>query len=699
MKCLVWSIICYICCIVIADAQYTPAVLQIQPGPQPQTVCITSPTSPSIKTCIPIGTLNSATGIFTPVATSSPTFNLTGYIFGNGINPATSSLTIPVGSVQGLNGNLLLQDTNTWTGVNTFSTSAIFLTPPAFVGLSGPLFGNGANPIFAGTVSGNTTKLATVSGAFVSGDCIKSDSNGNAVDAGSPCGTSSGTVGSSTANNLAYYAVTGSNITGLSSANNGVLVTSNTGVPSISSTLPAATQLNITQVGTLTAGTLPASFVTGTLGSVTPLTGAIITGNANASTMNITDQGGMTVFSTDAFKFTASEGIASFSPTVTHYAFEVRSTKNAPGSNTTGSRLALIAWQLGAGGTSSDYFTAGTEIVMPSSGSFANNGNFTGNNPYCLINAGMTPNSCVGEEVDVTTKANVANIREGIRVVDVGSTGVYGGGADAAIGIVSSGIGFANGLFFGDTGGSGFPIPANGDLINTVASSNILSSYINLGNLSGAPSLAGIVLPQGVTGIGWGTGSTCCAGGEITSNTTSNGQFIIFGNHFTTVQDNSVNLIVTNPPASGGVQLVGTTSGNPQGVTYVGEIISANVVAASAIGQPVSGTPINVAAINLSAGNWLCSGSVWTKAAATTVTTALEGGMSPNSATFMAPPDNGGMAFLNGLSVPASGNVGLTTAVMPFSVTTLTTLYLVGDAIFATSTMALYGNISCERYM
>ena len=54
-----------------------------------------------------------------------------------------------------------------------------------------------------------------------------------------------------TANNLAYYAASGSVISSLATANSGLLVTSASGVPSISSTLPSAVQLNITQLGNI----------------------------------------------------------------------------------------------------------------------------------------------------------------------------------------------------------------------------------------------------------------------------------------------------------------------------------------------------------------------------------------------------------------------------------------------------------------
>jgi hypothetical protein len=71
-----------------------------------------------------------------------------------------------------------------------------------------------------------------------------------------------GTVNSGGINDLAYYAAAGTTISGLATANNGVLVTSAGGVPSISSTLPNAVQLNISSLGTVTTGIWNATPVT-----------------------------------------------------------------------------------------------------------------------------------------------------------------------------------------------------------------------------------------------------------------------------------------------------------------------------------------------------------------------------------------------------------------------------------------------------
>ena len=62
--------------------------------------------------------------------------------------------------------------------------------------------------------------------------------------------SSGGLVNNGLVNQLAYYEATGNAVSGLSTSNNGVLITSSLGVPSISSTLPSAVQTNITAVAT-----------------------------------------------------------------------------------------------------------------------------------------------------------------------------------------------------------------------------------------------------------------------------------------------------------------------------------------------------------------------------------------------------------------------------------------------------------------
>ena len=153
----------------------------------------------------------------------------------------------------------LLGTSHTWTGTQSFSIPTAVSSGGTGVGTftaNAPLIGNGTSPIALGTRSGSTTVFATATGVLTNGHCVSIDGSGNIIDAGGPCttGGGGGTVSSGTANQLGTYVTTGTVISGLASANNGALITSGAGVPSISSTLPAAVQGNITAVGTIATG-------------------------------------------------------------------------------------------------------------------------------------------------------------------------------------------------------------------------------------------------------------------------------------------------------------------------------------------------------------------------------------------------------------------------------------------------------------
>jgi len=100
-----------------------------------------------------------------------------------------------------------------------------------------------------------------------------------------------GTINPGSINQLAYYAAAGTTLSGLTTGNNGVLITSAGGAPSISSTLPSAVQGNITALGTIATGVWNGSVIGGTYGG----TGV----NNGASTITI---GGNVTFS-GAFTF------------------------------------------------------------------------------------------------------------------------------------------------------------------------------------------------------------------------------------------------------------------------------------------------------------------------------------------------------------------------------------------------------------
>lgn len=89
--------------------------------------------------------------------------------------------------------------------------------------------------------------------------------------------------------NQILYSSSANVIAGLATANSGVLITSAGGVPSISSTIPSATQDNITRTGTITSGVWTGTSIAlangGTSAALTASTGGIV--YSSASTMAI----------------------------------------------------------------------------------------------------------------------------------------------------------------------------------------------------------------------------------------------------------------------------------------------------------------------------------------------------------------------------------------------------------------------------
>src|SRR6202166_1462919 len=95
------------------------------------------------------------------------------------VNPAQGG----TGLASGTSGGVLA-----FTGATTIvSSGALTANLPVIGG------GAGAAPT-VGTVSGNTTKFITTTGALTSGHCVSVDASGNFIDNGSACSTATGTV-------------------------------------------------------------------------------------------------------------------------------------------------------------------------------------------------------------------------------------------------------------------------------------------------------------------------------------------------------------------------------------------------------------------------------------------------------------------------------------------------------------------------
>lgn len=136
--------------------------------------------------------------------------------------------------------------------------------------------------------------------------------------------------------------------------------------------------------------------------------------------------------------------------------------------------------------------------------------------------------------------------------------------------------------------------------------------------------------------------------------------------------------------------IVGITNASNAAAGSVGEVISSAVTSTSV---PTTGVAQNLTSIPLTAGDWDVQGFVNFGAAGTTTTTQVLAGANTVSATL--PASNHYSQFVG--SFPTGANVPVPVPYTRVNVSSATTVYLVVEAVFGTSTMTAQGFISARR--
>lgn len=152
---------------------------------------------------------------------------------------------------------------------------------------------------------------------------------------------------------------------------------------------------------------------------------------------------------------------------------------------------------------------------------------------------------------------------------------------------------------------------------------------------------------------------------------------------FTTIAASST--ITPNTTAG----IVGTTAADSANAGSIGEYITAQASGVSL----TSGSNANITSISLTAGDWDVWGVIRFSQAATTTATALIAGTSTTSVTF------GTFDTYSALTAALPANAGNNLVAPPtrINISTTTTVYLVGQATFATSTCTANGIINARR--
>ncbi|OGT30405.1 MAG: hypothetical protein A3E87_01595 [Gammaproteobacteria bacterium RIFCSPHIGHO2_12_FULL_35_23] len=135
-----------------------------------------------------------------------------------------------------------------------------------------------------GIVYSSATALGILSGTATANQIVLSGSSTT------PAWSTATYPATTTANQLLYSSATNT-ISGLTSGNDGTLITNGSGVPSISSTLPTAVQDNITRCGTIVSGTWDATAIAvtaGGTGAETLTNHGILLGQATSAITGVT---------------------------------------------------------------------------------------------------------------------------------------------------------------------------------------------------------------------------------------------------------------------------------------------------------------------------------------------------------------------------------------------------------------------------
>lgn len=169
------------------------------------------------------------------------------------------------------------------------------------------------------------------------------------------------------------------------------------------------------------------------------------------------------------------------------------------------------------------------------------------------------------------------------------------------------------------------------------------------------------------------TSSATISGGTI--NSTSVGATTPSTGKFTTLQATGLVTLANT------IGIAGTATNDSAQAGSWGEYAS-NALTGTSM---TSGTAVNVGTLSLTAGDWDVMGTFTTVPAGTTTTSLVAAGISTTTNTL--PTANTGAETIYYVSAPAGGGMAIATPTVRISLTTTTTVFLVGFVQFAVSTM------------
>ncbi len=142
-------------------------------------------------------------------------------------------------------------------------------------------------------------------------------------------------------------------------------------------------------------------------------------------------------------------------------------------------------------------------------------------------------------------------------------------------------------------------------------------------------------------------------------------------------------------------QTQGTTTNDNAGAGFVGEVITTNVTLSNAK-QITTNSSITLGSVSLTAGDWDCRGTAAHQLSATTTATKLSASLVTTDGVLGIQGTDGTTTVVPASAISTSG-VDLKMGPVRESLASLTTVFLVDGATFATSQLWAYGSITCRR--
>ena len=468
--------------------------------------------------------------------------------------------------------------------------------------------------------------------------------------------------------NTLLYASSANVMAALATANNGMLVTSAGGVPSIGNAVLADITIN-----GVSAGLGGGSVATNTIFGLSAIAGAA-TGTQNA-----------------AFGYQAMNAISS-------------------GDNST-----AVGYQA--------LKTASTSVKNTAVGSFALNLVSTGSglNTGCGQNAGAaittgSANTCVGQGAGQSNQTGTHNTA-------IGTTSMLGVASNSHTD--NTGVGYQS-LYYITTGARNTVMGvdaginnASGSVAITSGTDNTLLGYRASTNSATAVGTVAIganavaTIATGATSADHGPGIAIGSAGNLVGfrgdgtiypSTTGAGFWrpAINGTKYmiplitdgATAWPAITTSSITFSSTSG---IIGTTTNNSAAAGSVGELISSVILASGSLVSLTANTSTDVTSISLTAGDWDVWGNVGFTGQGATVVSSVQGWVSSSSSTQPDAALQTILGWVPGAALYTIIAVGLPVAPLRFSLSGTTTIYLGCRSSFTTGTTSVYGGIYARR--